>query len=322
MPDPLGQYPPPVLAIAHISDVHLLAGGVLQYGVIDTEAGLVRALERVMRVRPRPAALVFTGDLADRAEPAAYRRLREIVEPVAADLGAQVIWTMGNHDERTRYAAELFDAELFDADPAGHDAGPPPQDRVYDVDGLRIVALDTSVPGYHHGDLTDVQLDWLAEVLTSPAPLGTLLAMHHPPIPVPMMPAGEIIELLDQPRLAAVLTGTDVRAILGGHFHFSSFSTFAGIPVSVASATCYTGDPAPQDRFVSGVDGHQALTVVHLYDDRVVHSVVPIPPAPEVSGFPAEIAEQVLATSAHDRREIVSRKDSAFYETPEGRSIQ
>ena len=35
---------------------------------------------------------MFTGDLADRAEPAAYARLRELVEPVAADLGAEVVW--------------------------------------------------------------------------------------------------------------------------------------------------------------------------------------------------------------------------------------
>ena len=62
------------------------------------------------------------------------------------------------------------------------------QDRVHDVAGLRIVSLDTSVPGYHHGELTDDQLAWLADVLATPAPHGTLLALHHPPIPIPMMP--------------------------------------------------------------------------------------------------------------------------------------
>src|SRR4029079_5981510 len=107
---------------------------------------------------------------------------------------------------------------------------------------LRIVSLDTSVPGYHHGEISDAQLAWLADVLATPAPHGTLLALHHPPIPVPMLRAAEIIELIDQHSLAAVLAGTDVRAILGGHFHFSSHATFAGIPVSVASASCYTSD--------------------------------------------------------------------------------
>lgn len=303
----LGQYPAPRHVVAHLSDPHLLADGVRQYGVVDTEAGVVRALERLAQVDPPPQALVFTGDLADRAEPAAYARLRALVEPAAAAMGAQVVWVMGNHDERAPYSEGLFD-EASDA----------PQDRVHEVDGLRIVSLDTSVPGYHHGELTDDQLTWLADVLSSPAPHGTLLALHHPPIPVPMLRAAEIIELDGQQRLADVLLGTDVRAILGGHFHFSTYSTFAGIPVSVASASCYTSDPAPVARFVSGVDGHQAVTMMHLYADRVVHTIVPLAKAPEVNGFPADVVGQLEALSAQERRELLSRKASGFYDSHPG----
>ena len=59
-------------------------------------------------------------------------------------IGAQVVWVMGNHDERAPYAEGLFDVATTTA----------PQDPVYDVGGLRIVALDTSVPRYHHGELS------------------------------------------------------------------------------------------------------------------------------------------------------------------------
>jgi Icc protein len=303
MPDltQFGQYPAPTHVVAHLSDVHLLAGGERQYGVIDTEAGLLRALERLRNVQPPPQVLVFTGDLADKAEPAAYSRLRELVEPAAAEMGAQVVWTMGNHDERAEYAAGLFDEE-----------SEAPQDRVYDVAGLRVIALDTSVPGYHHGDLTADQLEWLRDQLATPAEHGTILAMHHPPIPLPMLRAAEIIELLDQHQLAAVVEGTDVRSILGGHFHFSTYSTFAGIPVSVASASCYTADPAPVERFVSGVDGHQSVTMMHVYDDRIVHTLVPLAEAPEVSGYPSDVVAQLEALTPDQRREEISRKASAF----------
>ncbi len=296
-----GQYPPPRHVVAHLSDPHLLAAGALQYDVIDPEAGLRLALDRLGRLDPRPDVLVFTGDLADKAEPAAYARLRELVEPVAADLGAQVVWVMGNHDERAPYAAGLFGSD---------DDGC--QDRAYDVAGLRVLALDTTVPGYHHGDLGDAQLAWLADQLATPAAHGTLLALHHPPIPVPMLRAAEIIELLDQQRLAEVITGTDVRGIIGGHFHYTSWSSFAGVPVSVASASCYTSDPAPLDRLISGVSGHQSLTMLHLYDDRIVHTVVPLPQAPEVSGYPADGLAQLEALSFEERREIISRKNSEF----------
>ncbi len=298
-----GQYPDPGLVVAHLSDPHFLAGNVPQYGVVDTEAHLGLALERLGRLNPVPQVLVFTGDLADKAEPAAYARLRELVEPAAAALGAQVVWVMGNHDERAAYSAALFGAASVEN-----------QDRVYDVAGLRVIALDTSVPEYHHGELSDDQLAWLAAELATPAPHGTLLAMHHPPIPVPMMRPAEIIELLDQDRLAAVVTGTDVRGILGGHFHFPSWSTFAGSPGSVASATCSPSAPAPLERFISGVDGHQAFTMLHVYEDRIVHTTVPVAGAEEVTGFPADVAAQVEALSHEERREILSRKDSPFYD--------
>lgn len=302
--EPLGQYPDPTHVVAHLSDPHLLADS-LQYDAVDTVARLEAALARLGRVPTPPQALVFTGDLADRAEPAAYRRLREVVEPAAADLGAEVVWVMGNHDERAAYSRELFGAES--------DA---PQDRVHDVAGLRIVALDTSVPGWHHGELSGEQLAWLADVLAAPAPHGTLLALHHPPIPVPLLRLAELIELHDQPALAEVVEGSDVRGILGGHFHFTSWSTFAGVPVSVASATCYTSELAPDRRLLSGVDAHQSFTMLHLYDDRVVHSVVPATDAAEVSGYGLEMLEPFRSLTPEQRFDMVSRKDSPLNQHP------
>jgi Icc protein len=289
--------------IAHVSDPHLLAERRL-YGVVDTHENLKRALERLLRLEIPPQVIIFTGDLADRAEPKAYARLREIVEPAAVELGAEVVWVMGNHDERKPYARELFGEELVD------DA---PQDRVHEIDGLRVVALDTSVPGYHHGELSPAQLEWLRFVLSEPAPHGTIVALHHPPIPVPMTRAAAAIELHDQHLLAEVIEGTDVRAIIGGHFHFSSYSTFAGVPVSVASATCYAADPAPTGRFLSAVDGHQTITMMHLYDDRIVHSVVPIPEAEEMVGYPLELAAQAEKLSPEELRELLSNKDSPVW---------
>jgi 3',5'-cyclic-AMP phosphodiesterase len=296
-----GQLPPPTHVIAHLSDTHLLAGEARQYGAIDTVARFEAALERIVRIDPPPQALVFTGDLADLGDPAAYRLLREQVEPLAARLDAQVVWCMGNHDDRAAYSRELFGEESQAT-----------QDRVYDVGGLRIVSLDTSVPGWHHGELSEVQLAWLRTILATPAEHGTILALHHPPIPSPMLPVAEVIELLDTERLADAVRGSDVRAILGGHYHFSSHSTFAGIPVSVASATCYLADPAPLGRFISAVDGNTSVNAVHVYADRVVHTVVPVPEAPEVSGFGMDVAPLVEALSTEERLDMFSRKDSEF----------
>ena len=298
----LGQHPAPSHVIAHVSDTHLLANGGKLYGVVENEANLRQAMSQLESLPNRPQAIVFTGDLADLGEPDAYVRLRGIVEPAAERMGAKIIWVMGNHDEREQYSVALFDA----------DPSLEPQDAVYDIDGLRIISFDTTVPGYHHGAITDEQLAWLADVLSTPAEHGTLLAVHHPPIPTPLLWAMDILELHGQDKLAAVLRGTDVRGILAGHLHYSSHSTFAGIPVSVAAATCYTLDLTAPKRLLAGVNVNQAINLVHAYPDALVHSIVPLGDEPEISGFPLEAIAQIEAMDFDQRLAVFSKKDSAF----------
>jgi 3',5'-cyclic AMP phosphodiesterase CpdA len=287
--------------IVHISDTHLLAEDAALYGAIPSGHNLRLALEQLERSEARPEAIVFTGDLADLGEADAYRRLRDLVEPVAERMGSTIIWVMGNHDERLRFSSDLMDEPESEQ----------PQDRVYDINGLRIIAFDSTVPGYHHGDMTAAQLEWLRGVLSEPAPHGTLLAMHHPPIPTPI-DLMALIELKGQERLAEVVRGTDVRAILGGHLHYTTHSMFAGIPVSVAAATCYTMDVAAPLTALSGVDGGQAFTFVHVYDDRIVHSVVPIQRFPEVTAFSGVFLEQIAAMSEERRLEVFSNKHAVL----------
>jgi 3',5'-cyclic AMP phosphodiesterase CpdA len=121
-----------------------------------------------------------------------------------------------------------------------------------------------------------------------------------------------MLELQHQERLAAVLRGSDVRGILAGHLHYSTHSTFAGIPVSVASATCYTLDLSAEDRILSGVDFGQSINVVHVYEEQLVHSIIPVGDTTEVSGVPAAGWEQIAAMTAEERLEMFSRKDSPF----------
>ena len=296
----MGQYPPAGHVLVHISDTHLLGGGRALYGKVPVEQRLVEALRRIEAGPVKPDALVFTGDLTDLGEPDAYRRLRAAVEPVAQRMGAELIWVMGNHDERAPYASLLFDEPETDA----------PQDRVHDIGGLRVISLDTTVPGYHHGELTRAQLDWLAGVLATPAPHGTIVAVHHPPVPTPLEVMA-VLELHDQPALAEVLRGTDVRLILGGHLHYSTHSTFAGIPVSVAAATCYTLDlGADAARLLSGVDGGQSFDYVHVYADQIVTSTIPATDFPEVTGFSVDYRPMIESMPPDVRHEQLSSKTS------------
>jgi 3',5'-cyclic AMP phosphodiesterase CpdA len=259
------QYPRPDHFVLHLSDTHFLAGEKKLYNTLDSEVKLQKLFSELEASGSRPEAIIFTGDLADKGEPDAYRSLRAIVEPAAERLGAQVVWVMGNHDDRSTFTTVLLD------EPASED----PIDRVIDINGLRIITLDSTVPGHHYGHLSDAQLLWLQNVLATPAPHGTILAMHHPPVPS-MLDLAVTVELRAQKDLAAVIRGSDIRSIIAGHLHYSTTATFAGIPVSVASATCYTQDLNVALGGSRSRDGAQSFNLIHVYDETVLHSVVPL----------------------------------------------
>ena len=99
--------PAPTHVIAHLSDPHLIAGGGLLAGHIDTQGQLRKALARAEGSRERIDALVISGDLTDTGDPAAYDLLLEIVGPVVERLGCALVLTGGNHDERRPVAQRL-----------------------------------------------------------------------------------------------------------------------------------------------------------------------------------------------------------------------
>jgi 3',5'-cyclic AMP phosphodiesterase CpdA len=292
-----GRHAPAQHTIVHLSDTHLLAGNRPLGGRFDTAGNLAQTLSAVERTGVRPDAIVFTGDLTDLGEPDAYAQLRDVVEPFARRLDAPVVWVAGNHDERPALRSVLLGAAPTQEPVTG----------VWHLNGLRLIALDTTVPGWHHGDLDDAQLEWLRAELSTPAPHGTIVALHHPPLPS-HVPLFDILELRRQDELAAVLAGSDVRVILAGHLHYSTSGTFAGVPVSVAAATCYTMNLQRPPASVNGMDAGQSFHLVHVYDDTVTHSVVPVAEAETGDYFSPQWIAQMAALTPDERLEAFSRK--------------
>lgn len=282
------EYPRPNHCLVHISDTHLIHGDGDLYGGVDSTARLRQILDELAASEAAIDALVFTGDLTDKGDARAYATLRGMVEPIAQGLGAELIWAMGNHDDRA-----VFRTELLDEPPLTGSI-----DMVHDVGGLRIITLDSTVPGFHHGELSDAQLGWLSRLLATPAEYGTILAMHHPPVPC-VLDLAVTVELHDQQRLANVLQGSDVRSIIAGHLHYSTTAMFAGIPVSVAAATCYNQDLNVPAGAMRGRDGGQGFNLIHVYDSTVVHSAVPIGTYATVGEYvsPDETARRLAAAN-------------------------
>lgn len=247
------------LRILHLSDTHLFGDASLHYGRVDTTAALHRTLDGFSEIRDLDL-VVGSGDLSDDGSAASYTALAAALEPWAAARGARVVYAMGNHDQWAGFRQAFGDGHgaaglagaAGSAGAAADSLGP--IDGVSQLGPWRIVTLDSSVPGFGYGELETGQLDWLGTVLATPAEAGTILVMHHPPVPASTSLL-RALELHDPTRLAEIVTGSDVRLILAGHYHHGLVATFAGIPVNVTTGVANAIDPlapAGTERAVMG----------------------------------------------------------------------
>lgn len=253
----------PRYTIVQISDAHVPADGLL-FDHVDACARVQASVEMVAAAGCSPHVLVLSGDIANQGEAEAYVRLRPVIDAALKRFGAKLLVAPGNHDD-----AALLRAYLLGRKP---DRGP--LDEVVRVRGLRLIGVDSSVPGEVHGELDDAQLEALADELSEPAADGTVLVVHHPPI-WSTTPMSELVALREPQRLAAVICGTDVRLVLSGHTHRVSAGTLAGIPVWVSPATGSHADVLARNGF-RGHAGGGFTRVDILGDGEIVATFVPL----------------------------------------------
>ncbi|AOS64759.1 metallophosphoesterase [Actinoalloteichus hymeniacidonis] len=222
-----------MVLLAQISDLHL-----------DGTARAIERADRVMdhlRALPRAVdAVLVTGDIADRGDPAEYRQAAEILT-----CESPVLVCPGNHDERRAFRSGLLGklgAPLgAAAESAARDTESAPINQLHRIGDAAIVLLDSTIPGSPDGLLTPDTLDWLTSTLDDlGGTVPVLLALHHPPVDL-HHPLPDRYPLRRREDLAEVLAGRpEVVAILGGHAHTAATSMFAARPVILAPAVTWT----------------------------------------------------------------------------------
>lgn len=195
------------MLIAQITDTHIKAPGRLAYRRVDTAAMLASCVNQVAALDPRPDLIVMTGDLVDLGLPEEYEHLKSLLAP----LSMPILAVPGNHDEREAMRA-AFSADGY----------LPAQGFLQFVDDdfpLRIVGLDTVVPGEGCGELCAARLAWLDATLAAAPGRPTLLLMHHPPFLTGIRHMDDI-GLAGREAFAQVVgRHPQVEAVLCGHLH-------------------------------------------------------------------------------------------------------
>lgn len=157
------------MLLAHISDLHIKRPGALAYRRVDTAAHLTRCVARLNALEPRPDAVLVTGDLTDFGDDDEYAHLKALLAPLAMPYYLLV----GNHDDRAALRrafparVELQSGEFVQ--------------YALDLGPLRVIALDSQIPGASGGTLCDARLAWLADQLDAARDRPVIVALHHPP---------------------------------------------------------------------------------------------------------------------------------------------
>ncbi|MFE2040819.1 metallophosphoesterase [Streptomyces sp. NPDC059477] len=226
------------MRILQLSDTHIeRTAGPDRHGVDPTES--LRLMLGELRHQRDVDAIVVTGDIADDGAVESYAIARELLGEFAARMRVPLFFTTGNHDDRAAFGKVLGSGHLAvdGSDLARTVLSSAEGERaaVSVVRGYRFITMDSLVPGEVYGGLSDAQLDWLHDLLRTSAQRGTILAFHHPPIAMDV-DIQRTFGLRNPRALGEVLHGSDVRAVLTGHFHLQLLGLLASVPVWVCPA--------------------------------------------------------------------------------------
>ena len=192
--------------VAHLSDMHL-DGSPLRLRRF-------RAVLAQLDELPRVDALLLSGDLADHGEPAEYA---ELFGALPGALPTLIV--PGNHDLSAPLLASLREH-----------GRPAALNGAVDVDGLRLIGLDSHIDHDDEGELGAEAIEFAREQLadsTSPA----ILAMHHPPVPVGHRVMDRFGLANGEALTSLIRSNANVIGVFTGHVHAALATNFAGVPL-------------------------------------------------------------------------------------------
>ena len=218
-----------MMLICQLTDLHVRPHGMAANRVSETNMLTERACRVVAGFTPRPDVVIITGDLTECGLEAEYANLAAILRRT---LWMPVYVIPGNHDRRENLRAGLAHLPGVTSDP--HFV-----QYVVEDHPVRLVMLDTLVPGASHGELSSAQLEWLDQTLAAQPAKPTLVGMHHPPF-VTGIPHMDKIALRDPDAFRAVIARhRQVERIVCGHHHRPVVGQCAHAIVSISPSVAH-----------------------------------------------------------------------------------
>lgn len=215
------------MIIAQISDMHIQQDRRLLKNRFDAAGNLETCIRQLNALKPD--MVLATGDLVNTGQRQEYAFLRDLL----AQLQAPFYLLPGNHDDRA-LMREFFPGHgyLFTENERLH--------YVIEQDGLRIIMLDSQVPGGDEGAIGAAQLLWLEDELGRAPQHPVIIALHHPPFAT----GARFIDnffCADGPELGRLISRhRHVLRVVSGHLHRNIQVNFAHAVGTVCPSTAVT----------------------------------------------------------------------------------
>ncbi len=214
------------MLIAQLSDPHVCGEKELYKGLVDSNAMLAAAVRHLNTLSPEPDVVILTGDVTEHGTSEEYAHSRKLLLEIRQPL----IVIPGNHDQREEFRAGFADMDYLPKAGPMHFA-------VSDLGAVRIVALDVTVPGAHHGDIEDKEIAWLESCLAEEPDRPTIFMLHQPPF-LSGIPYLDQYRCFGAERLEGLLQNhQNVELIVCGHVHRFMMRRFAGTLICTAPST-------------------------------------------------------------------------------------
>lgn len=211
------------MLIAQISDAHIAGWGKKTFGVAPMAENLARCVEHINRLDPQPDLVLVTGDVSNDGRKSELERAAGIL----GELRFPFYVIPGNHDDRSALASTF-----------GEESCPTESEAFvnYVIEGydLRLITVDSTIPGAPGGEICAARAAWLDERLREAETQPTILFMHHPPVNFGVAET-DIDGFIGAERLGAVIERhANIERILCGHIHLPALVQWRGVVVSTA----------------------------------------------------------------------------------------
>jgi 3',5'-cyclic-AMP phosphodiesterase len=215
------------LLVAQITDTHLFADDDQEMLGCRTAATLQSVVDQIGQLPAKPDVLLLTGDLSQDETPESYQRLQRSITP----LGIPTYWLPGNHDQEVAVMEQVLRSDLI----SSH--------KSFQIGSWAFILLNSMLHRQVQGRLLPETLRLLDQQLQQFSHQPTLVALHHPPLPVEAEWMNKIG--LENPEdLFTVLDRhPQVKLVVFGHIHQEFEDWRNGVRYLGAPSTCVQFKP-------------------------------------------------------------------------------